>query len=388
MIDRLIKNILKDKLSHFAAIGLLGVRQVGKTTLALEIAKSRPSIYLDLENPADLGKLEDPLKYFELHDDKLIILDEVQRKPELFPILRGVIDANRRKGHKTGQFLILGSASADLLRQSSESLAGRIIYLQMNPINIQEFQKSIDTLWMRGGFPESLVASSDEVSMDWRHSFITTYLERDIPMFGYRLPSETLRRLWTMLGHHQGVLFNASQLAGSLGISNQSVARYVDLLNDLFLIRKLKPWYVNVGKRLTKSPKVYVRDSGVLHSLLGIHTLDTLLGHPIAGASWEGFVIDNIISVMPLGSEAYFYRTTKGAEIDLLLRHVDGRILAIEIKKSQVPKLERGYYEACKDVNPTHKFVVYQGNEKYPLKEDVFAIGLIDMMQEVSNVVN
>ncbi len=385
MITRTVNTALESKLSHFSSVGLLGARQIGKTTLALEISKDRQSVYLDLENPSDLAKLEDPLSYFKLHADKLIILDEVQRKPELFPILRGVIDENRRQGRKAGQFLILGSASVDLLRQSSESLAGRIIYLQMNPINALEYPKSIDKLWIRGGFPESLLSPNDVASMDWRLAFITTYLERDIPMFGYRLPSETLRRLWTMLAHHQGALFNASQLGASLGISNQSVTRYVDLLSDLFLIRILRPWFVNVGKRLTKSPKVYVRDSGVLHSLLGIHTMETLLGHPVVGGSWEGFVIDNLLSVMPLGSEAYFYRTTRGAEIDLLIRHIDGRVFAIEIKKSLAPKLERGYYEACKDVNPTDKFVVYQGEEKYPIKQDVFAISLVDMMKELND---
>jgi len=387
MIDRLYQDIVTSKLGTFSAVGLLGPRQIGKTTLAHSISKRTPSIYLDLENPQDIAKLEDPVAYLGLHSDKLIILDEIQRKPDLFMALRGLIDKRRRDGNKFGQFLILGSASLDLLRQSSESLAGRITYVEMSPVSVVEIPDDVsqkNRLWLRGGFPDSLMAATDKSSMEWRQSFIKTYLERDVPQFGPRIPSETLRRLWTMLAHSQATPLNSSRLAASLGISGQTVARYIDLLTDLSLVNKLNPWHENVGKRLVKSPKVYVRDSGILHGLLNINSFDNLLGHPIAGASWEGFVIDNLSSFLPTGSEGYYYRTARGAEIDLVLRLVDGRVLAIEIKRSLAPKVERGFHEAVKDINPSHRFVVYPGNEKFPLSNDTWAISLVDLMKEVA----
>jgi hypothetical protein len=386
MIDRKTLPIVEDKLTNFSAVGLLGPRQIGKTTLAQAIRAKRPCIYLDLENHQDLTKLDDPVSYLESHSDKLIILDEVHRKPELFMTLRGLIDKGRRTGRRNGQFLILGSASIDLLKQSSESLAGRIAYVEMSPVTVTEISSAhsnIDTLWLRGGFPDSLLSPSDNISMEWRHAFIKTYLERDVPQFGPRIPAETLRRLWTMLAHSQASLLNAAKLAGSLGVSGQTVVRYVDLLTDLLLVRRLSPWHGNIKKRLVKSPKVYLRDSGVLHALLNINSLENLFGHPVAGASWEGFVIENLLSFLPVGCEAYFYRTARGAEIDLVIRHVDGRIIAIEVKRSSAPKLERGFHEACKDIKPTHRFVVYNGQEKFPMKDNVYAISLPDLMAEL-----
>jgi predicted AAA+ superfamily ATPase len=291
--------------------------------LAKEIAKRRPSLYLDLENYQDLAKLDDPIKYLEAHSNKLIILDEIHRKPDIFMTLRGLIDKGRESGRKFGQFLILGSASLDLLKQSSESLAGRITYVEMNPLSLSEIPdkySKIHPLWIRGGLPDSFLAATEEISLEWRKSFITTYLERDIPQFdNLRLPTETLRRLWTMLAHTQGDTLNVSKLSGSLGISGQTTSRYIDLLKDLFLVRRLQPWHNNLGKRLIRSSKVYVRDSGILHSLLNIQNLDGILSNPAAGKSWEGFVIDNLIGFLPIGAETFFYRSVRGAEIDLII---------------------------------------------------------------------
>ena len=387
MIERYYTSLIEDQLRIFAAVGLLGPRQIGKTTLAHSLAETRPSVYLDLENYQDLAKLDDPLSYFDAHADQLIILDEIQRKPEIFMTLRSVIDKRRREGRKYGQFLILGSASLDLLKQSSESLAGRISYLEMGPFTALEVPRESSTfyqLWLRGGFPESFLSPSENASMQWRQAFIKTYLERDIPQFGPRIPSELLRRLWIMLAHCHGTTLNAANLAANLSISSQTVGRYVDLLVDLFLVRRLKPWHENVNKRLVRSPKVYVRDSGVLHALLNISTLDNLLSHPIVGQSFEGFVIDNLLSFLPLGAEAYFYRTARGAEIDLIIKCPDARILAIEVKKSSAPTVSRGFYEGCKDIRPTHRYVVYEGEETFSLKEDMVAIGLKNLMKQLA----
>jgi hypothetical protein len=383
MIIRNSTNRLAHKIDTFAAVGLIGPRQVGKTTLALEIGKTMPSQYLDLENPLDLLKIDDPFSFFQLHADELIILDEIQRKPELFPMLRGVIDENRRRGHKNGQFLILGSASVDLLRQSSESLAGRIIYEEIEPLLISEFRENDNLLWVRGGYPESLLVDADRDSLLWRQSFISTYLERDIPFFSPRIPSTKMRRLWTMLAHHHGQLLNVSTLAASLSISNSSVSRYIDLLEDLFLIHKLQPWYQNTGKRLTKSPKVYIGDTGILHALLNIPDMDTLMAHPVVGASWESFVIQNIKGSLPDFSEMYFYRTSGGAEIDLLIL-LGNKKIAIEIKKSSVPKLARGFYEACKDIEPDEKYVIYTGQDSFYMKHEVMAISLKEFIHRIS----
>ncbi len=386
MIKRKCLQLVENKIKHFPAVALLGPRQVGKTTLARQIAKTRPSLYLDLENYQDLAKLEDPISYLKLHTDKLIILDEVQRVPNIFTVLRVLIDEGRQRGRPNGQFLLLGSASLDLLKQSAESLAGRISYVEMGPIAANEFVHDADelnTLWLRGGFPDSLLADSNQLSMEWRLAFIKTYLERDIPLFGPRIPAETLRRLWMMLAHSQGTLLNASKLAASLSVSGQTISRYTDLLSDLFLIRRLMPWHNNTGKRLVRSPKIYIRDSGLLHALLRINTLEDLLGHPVVGSSWEGFVIDNLLSFLPEGSESYFYRTARGAEIDLIIKHPDGRTLAIEIKRTSSPKLQRGFYESCNELNITHRYVVYEGIEKIPLGENILAIGLTDLMNEI-----
>lgn len=385
MIDRYIKPRLIDLLDRSPAVALLGPRQVGKTTLALDIAGARPSIYLDLESDTDRAKLANPELYLAGHADQLVILDEVHRLPELFRSLRGIIDQGRRSGRGTSRFLLLGSASIDLLKQSGESLAGRIAYLELGPIGIREIGATQqDRLWVRGGFPDSLLAQSDPDSLRWRRDFIRTYLERDIPQFGPRIAAETLRRFWTMLAHHHGGLLNAAELARGLGVDGKTVAAYLDLLVDLLLVRRLPPWHANVGKRLVKSPKAYVRDSGLIHALLGLGDLESLLGHPVVGASWEGFVIENVIAVAPAGTEASFYRTSAGAEIDLLLALPGGRLWAIEVKRSTAPKVEKGFHLACEDLKPERRFVVYPGNERFPLRHDTEAIGLDALIKTLS----
>ncbi|MDO8969338.1 MAG: ATP-binding protein, partial [Saprospiraceae bacterium] len=282
------------------------------------------SIYLDLESPADRAKLAEPEQYFDLHEGKLIILDEIQRMPDLFPLLRGVIDRRRKKGFRACQFLILGSASLELIRQSSETLAGRIAYEELPVFNLLEVGNEdgkLENLWLRGGFPDSFLASSNKSSVTWRQNFITTYLERDIPQIAQFVPANRLRRLWTMLAHNQGQLINFSKFGASLDLSSPTVKSYVDMLEDLLLIRSLRPWLSNVGKRLVKTPKVYIRDSGLTHALLQIGTMDDLLAHPVVGSSWEGFVIENILSVLPKDAEYGFYRTSAGAELDLVISY-------------------------------------------------------------------
>ncbi|MBB3595084.1 hypothetical protein FHX08_005494 [Rhizobium sp. BK529] len=358
-------------------MALIGPRQVGKTTLALDVSKKRASIYLDLESDADRAKLAEPELYLDQHKDKLVILDEVHRLPNLFQDLRGLIDRGRRAGRRSGQFLLLGPASVDLLKQSGETLAGRISYLEMYPIDGLEVPpRELETLWLRGGFPDSLLAANDRVSLRWRQDFIRTYLERDIPQLGPRIPAETLRRFWMMLAHHQSGLLNAAELARSLGVDGKTVASYLDLLVDLLLVRRLEPWHANVGKRLVKSPKVYVRDSGLTHALLGLGTTEQLLGHPIAGASWEAFAVETMIASAPAGTSANFYRTAAGAEIDLLLTPPAGRPWGIEIKRSLSPKVEKGFYQACVDLQPERRIVIYPGQESVPLKNDVTAMPL------------
>jgi predicted AAA+ superfamily ATPase len=372
MIERRIAAQLIERLDTTPAVALLGPRQVGKTTLARAIGEQRASLYLDLESDADRARMADPELYLAGHEDKLVILDEVHRLPGLFQILRGLIDEGRRKGRRAGRFLLLGSASLDLLRQSGESLAGRISYLEMGPIDGLEVPaEDLSSLWNRGGFPDSFLAADDRLSQRWRQDFVRTYLERDVPMLGPRIAAETLRRFWTMLAHHQSGLLNAAEFARSLGVDGKTVAAYLDLLVDLLLVRRLEPWHANAGKRLVKSPRVYVRDSGLVHTLLGLTTLEDVLGHPVAGASWEGFVLETLIAAAPEGTQANFYRTAAGAEIDLLLTLPGGALWAIEVKRSLAPTLERGFHQACADLNPQQRIVIYPGAASYPLRKGI-----------------
>ncbi len=380
MIKRRIHDKLVESIDHSPAVGLLGPRQVGKTTLALEMGATRPSLYLDLESPTDRAKLADAGRYLAEHEDKLVILDEVHRAPEIFQILRGLIDQGRRRGKVGGRFLLLGSASVELLKQSGESLAGRISYLELTPFDATEVDgERMDRLWIRGGFPASFLAANDRISLDWREDFIRTYLERDVPQFGSRIPAETLRRFWTMLAHHQAGMHNAATLAQGLGVDGKTVARYLDLLVDLLLVRRLSPWHRNVGKRLVKSPKVFVRDSGLVHALLGLGNKEQLLGHPVVGPSWESFVLETLLVLAPRGTEANFYRTAAGAEIDLVLTLPGGKLWAVEIKRSSAPKLERGFHLACADLKPARRFVVYPGADRFPLDAETEVLGLAEL---------
>ena len=384
MLNRFLISQLREELASSPAVALLGPRQAGKTTLALQVAKLIPHVYLDLESERDRGKLAQAELYLEGHLDNLVILDEVHRAPGLFPVLRGLIDKARQAGKEAGQYLLLGSASLQVLHQSGETLAGRIAYLELGPLHVLETgADAMPALWLRGGFPSSFKAPSDARSWRWRDNFIRTYLERDIPQFGPRIAAETLRRFWTMLAHHQGGMLNVAHLARNLGVDAKTAQSYVDLLCDLLLVRRLQAWHHNTGKRLVKTPKVYVRDSGLVHALLGIQSQEHLLSHMVLGASWEGYCIESLLACAPTGVSGFFYRTNGGAEIDLLLSWPNGDLWAIEIKRSSHPKVERGFHSACDDLKPTRKWVVYPGEENYPLGHDIQAISLHALCQSL-----
>jgi predicted AAA+ superfamily ATPase len=385
MFERKIMASLREDLASTPAVALLGPRQAGKTTVAHELAQQSDNVYLDLESELDRAKLASPELYLGERLDRLVVLDEVHRVPGLFPVLRGLIDRARRSGRRSGLYLLLGSASLDLLQQAGESLAGRIAYRELTPFNVQELPEAEHTrLWVRGGFPESYLARTPAASLRWRQDFIRTYVERDIPLFGGRVGSEALRRLWGMLAHQQGALVNASVLARSLALDMRTVNRYLDLLVEMFLVRRLEPWHANLGKRLTKSPKLYVRDSGLLHALLGLPDEEALLGHPAVGASWEGFVLENLITAAGTSASAHFYRTSGGAEVDLLLNWPSGECWAIEVKRSLAPKVERGFHSACEDLQPTRKLVIYPGDEPFPLGHGVQAMPLATLCHELA----
>ena len=384
-IARTLEPKCRAYLAEFPAVALLGPRQVGKTTLAQQLAASQPSLYLDLEAPSDRAKLAEPELYLRQHSDKLVILDEVQRLPEIFQVLRGLIDANRRAGRANGQFLLLGSASVELIQQSSESLAGRIAYLELSGFSVLELgEAASQRLWIRGGFPNSVLATSDASSSRWREQFIRTYLERDIPQLGPRIPAETLRRFWTMLAHSQGGLLNAAALGRSLGVDGKTIRHYLDLLTDLLLVRCLQPLHANAGKRLVKSAKVYVRDSGLVHTLLGLDQAEAVLAHPIAGASWEGAVVETLLSLLPERAIPSFYRTSAGAEMDLVIDYPNGQRWAIEIKRSLTPKLTRGFHQARTDLQPDRCFVVAPIPESYPMGDDITATNAYSLAQELN----
>lgn len=388
-IPRRAHRRLLELLDLFPAVALLGPRQVGKTTLARMVAdegfRGAPAKYLDLENPAHLERLSDASGYLETVRDRLVVLDEVHRAPQLFRELRGIIDERIRQGEASGQFLILGSASMELLRQSGESLAGRIGHLELGPLDVREVgPRNTTRLWRRGGFPRSFLAPSRRASNLWRDNFLRTYLERDIPELGPRIPATTLRRFWTMLAHSQGGLWNAAQLARSLGVDGKTVSRYLDLMVDLLLVRRLPPLHANVRKRLVKSPKVYVRDSGVVHALLRIPDTDELLGHPVAGTSWEGFVVESLLAAAPDWTRASFYRTATGAEIDLALELPGNQRWAVEIQRSTVARVPKGFRVALGDVPMDRAFLVHGGDARFPKGGGVEAIGLREMAEELA----
>ena len=391
MITRRALHAVEERLSHMPGVVLLGPRQVGKTTLARSIARSRApdALYLDLERPADRRRLHDADDFLRDQPRRLVVLDEIHRAPDLFEILRGIIDDRRAAGERAGHFLLLGSASLDLMRQASESLAGRVAHIELAPIDVGEIGGTnidVDTLWVRGGFPESVTAATDRSSLAWRRDFLRSYLERDVPMFAPRLPTAAVERLWEMLAHGQGSLLNQARLASSLGVSSPAVGRYIDLLVDLLLVRRLRPWAGNLGKRLVRSPKVYVRDAGVLHALLEIESGHALLGHPIAGPSWEGFVIESLIAAAAPGLTPSFLLTARGAEIDLVFERGGQVELAIEIKRSTAPTVSRGFREGCADLTPRAAYVVHGGDDEWPMGGHVTAISLTALAQRIGTL--
>jgi len=369
-------------LENFPAVAILGPRQCGKSTLARYLLHDNPeSFYLDLENPEDRQKLSAPELFFSGEDQRIVCLDEIQRAPELFSLLRSVIDRRNRNG----QFLFLGSASRDLIKQSSESLAGRIIFVELTPFQISELEEGdFWNYWLNGGFPRSYLAKDQEMSYIWRSSFISTFLERDLRQLGFNIPPETMRRLWTMCANLHGQIINLSQLGSSLGVSHTSVRTYIDLLKETFMVRLLQPFYTNLNKRLIRSPKIYLRDTGILHALLSIKNKEDLLGHHILGASWESMVIENILNAT-VGMPSGFYRTAGGAEIDLVLQHGDKKI-AIECKASAVPQPGKGFYQGMEDLSINEAWIIAPVNMKYPLKENVWIMPLPDALREIQSL--
>lgn len=390
MIPRLLSDDILEALKAMPAVALLGPRQVGKTTLAHEIAEThidKKTSYMDLELDSDLAKLSDAESYLKRFENQLLIIDEVQLRPNLFPVLRSLIDARIRAGEKTAQFLLLGSASRDLLQQSSETLAGRIRYLELRPFTVPEIHAldplgfNPEKLWFRGGFPKSYLAGTDDESWKWRSDFISSYVERDIPQMGLQIPATRMRQFWTMLAHLHGQQVNLSDIGKSLEVSHTTMRNYLDILTDLYMVRQLQPWAGNTKKRLIKSPKVYIRDTGLLHSLLKISEFDDLLGHPVIGASWESFIIENILSRLSDKWIASYYRLSNQTEIDLILEKSHKETWAIEIKRSAAPKIKSGFHTACEDIQATKKFVVYSGTERFPMSKDVEAIGIVEFLE-------
>jgi len=388
-ISRTLEATVRDRLAGMPAVVLLGPRQVGKTTLARKIASDWPgqSLYLDMERPADRLRLDDADSYLRAQQGKLVVIDEIHRVPHLFDILRGIVDDWRAVGLRSGHFLLLGSAALELMQQASETLAGRVAYIDIPPFTEADIRDvaglSTELLWLRGGFPDSLLASSDAASLDWRRDFIRSYLERDVPMFAPRLPGVAIGRLWTMLAHSQGELLTQSRLAQALGVSAPAVARYIDLLVQLQLVRLLPPWHSNVGKRLVKTPKAYVRDSGLVHALLELQTVDQVLGHPVAGHSFEGMVLETLLVAAAPRYSAAFYRTQDGAEIDLVLASGNRPEMGIEIKRSSAPSPQKGFAIACDDLAISQRYVVYPGTERFGLRHGAQAIGLNEMARVI-----
>jgi len=380
MLKRALQAGLEASLRKYPVVGIVGSRQTGKTTLAKAVRRTvaKQSVYLDLELPSDLNKLQSPELYLRQFADRLVIIDEIQRMPELFPLLRALVD-QKRSG---GRFLILGSASPEMIRHASESLAGRVVYHELSPLTLIETgMKRAERLWLRGGYPTSFLAGSDEESLAWRESFVRTYLEMDLPQLGIRVPAPQIRRFWTMLAHVHGQLWNASRIAASLGITAPTVKHYLDILEETFIVRVLEPWHSNAKKRLVKAPKVFIRDAGLLHALLRVPAVEDLRAHPIAGSSWEGYVIEQIMGMVPREWQAHYYRTSAGAEIDLLLHDRRSRPIAVEIKLSATPQVTKGFWTALEDLSCKKGYVVYPGKERYPIAENVAALPLNDLAE-------
>lgn len=389
MIQRTLEDQLIQGLKSMPVVVILGPRQVGKTTLALDFAKpllDKPVHYLDLELDSDLAKLDDAESYLRRFENQLLVIDEVQRKPDLFRIIRGLVDIRKRAGEKAGHFLLLGSASKELLQQSSETLAGRIRYLELTPFIVKELHQNdplgfnVEKLWFRGGFPDSYLAESDSASWHWRQDFIKTYVEKDIPLFGPQVPATRMRRFWTMLAHYHGQQTNLSDIGKSLEVSHTTIKTYLDTIQDFFMVRQLPAWSGNTKKRLVKTPKIYIRDSGLLHSLLTIQDFEHLLGHPVLGASWEGFVVETVLNTISSSWTPSYYRSSNQAEIDLVLEKSNQEVWAIEVKRSIAPSLSAGFHRACEDIGATKKWVVYSGKDRFPIKNETEVIGLIEFL--------
>lgn len=389
MIARDLEPKLLNAITNMPVVALVGPRQVGKTTLALQIARQnldKKSSYLDLELDTDLSKLDDTESYLRRFENQFLIIDEVQRKPDLFRVLRGLVDIRKRAGENAAQFLLLGSASRDLLQQSSETLAGRIRYLELSPFSVPEIYKNDplgfnpQKLWFRGGFPNSYLAATDHESWEWLNDFISSYVERDIPLMGPRVSATRMKTFWTMLAHYHGQQVVLSELGKSLEVSHSTIRSYLDILTDFYMVRQIQPWAGNTKKRLIKSPKIYLRDTGLLHKLLNISDFDTLLGHPVVGASWEGFVAENIIVNLSNKWQYSYYRTTTQTEIDLVLEGPGNQVWAVEIKRSAAPSLSKGFHAACEDIGATQKLVIYSGVERFPMSEGTEAIGLVEFL--------
>lgn len=392
MIHRILEEKLIQGLKSMPVVVLLGPRQVGKTTLAIDLNKfdlGKPLHYLDLELDSDLAKLDDAESYLRRFENQLMVIDEIQRRPALFKILRGLVDVRKRVGERTCQFLLLGSASKDLLQQSSETLAGRIRYLELSPFSVMELYQNdpsgfnYEKLWFRGGFPDSYLAETDSDSWDWRYDFITTYVERDIPLFGAQVSATRMKRFWSMLAHYHGQQAVLSEIAKSLEVSHTTIRTYLDILQDFFMVRQLQPWSGNTRKRLVKSPKIYIRDTGLLHRLLTIPSFEQLMGHPLVGTSWEGFVIENISTLLTPDWVSSYYRSSNQSEIDLVLEGPAREVWAIEIKKSVSPTLSSGFYHACEDIQATRKLVIYSGSDQFPMKGGIEVIGLVAFLKMI-----
>jgi len=389
MIRRILQKSLTNALNTMPVVALLGPRQVGKTTLALEFAKStrKKTAYLDLELDTDQAKLSDPEAYLRRFPNTLLIIDEIQRQPELFRLLRGLVDVRKRTGEKAGQFLLLGSASRDLIQHSSETLAGRVRFLELGPLSVLEMSQTdplgfnFEKLWFRGGFPESYLADTDDESWEWRSDFISSYVERDIPLMGPQVSAVTMRRLWSMLAHHHAQQVNLSQLGKSLGVNYKTVKNYIDTLTDFYMVRQIQPWAGTTKKRLVKAPKIYLRDTGLMHRLLNIADFENLLGHPSIGSSWEGFIVENIINHLSDKWRYSYYRTSAQAEVDLVLEGPRQEVWAIEIKRSIAPHVRKGFHFASQDVHATKRFVIYPGSERFPLAREIEALSIVQFLQ-------
>jgi len=378
--DRSIFSLLQEYLSIFPAVGLLGPRQVGKTTLVKNLKLEKESLYLDLEKASDRAKLVDPELFLKAHADKTVILDEIQLMPELFAELRSLIDEQR----EPGRFILLGSASPDLIRKSADSLAGRIGYLELTPFYLGEVETDeLEKLWIRGGFPLSFLAKSDRESQLWRQNFIKTYLERDLAQIGLSTDPRLVERFWMMLANAQGGIWNAESFAKALGITRPTVNRYLEFLEGSFMVRVLAPFHQNIKKRLVKSPKVFIRDAGLLHSLTGVTSMDSLINQLLVGPSWEGFVIEQIIATLREEYEYYFYRTHQGAECDLLLVKNGVVKTAIEIKNTLSPKLSKGMQISMEDTGAEKGVIICRISDGYPLSEKVRAVGLMKFLKDV-----